>query len=320
MTQPIFNNLSSSDLNVIVVQDVERIKLYRESVAKQINRHRMKQAQPKEILDLSDFIADIIIETTVQGSSLLEVHIIDPGWITLRRDSNGTSFFDVDDSGYLWPPIDLNFPPDVSDAQWRLCQLRPSTDTTQANVILTFEDKVVATMREFSGPVMSSVNQTRAEFIRQLVKEATVGGKLPPSTLGGSLPKQVTPTTGTADGSIRFVSLLPNSDFTSADLNADELSLPASAKQPGAPPARQNPNKKAGLPTNIPGGAPGSTRPPGPSGLSHAVTNGGDQALNGTSLNISDGLSVPPGIASSPFSPILPASQAPSGSAFTGLS
>ena len=289
MPNQILNDLTSPDLAVTVLTDPTTIKLYRESVAKQINSQRMAQPPPKQVADLTDWISDIIIETTVQGASLLEVHIIDPGWILLQRDSAGVSFFDVDENGYLWPPIELNFPPGVSDAQWRLCQLRPSTDLTAANIIVTFEDKVVSVLREFSGPVLSHPNETRAEFIFRLVKEARVGGALAPDpnisagTLGTGTD---VPTIGTPDGSIRIISLLPNIDFTAADLSVDQFTLPASAKQPNKPPARGDPNKNGG------GGNPRAGILPN---LPSA------QAVDGTTLSISEGFSVIPDPASGPM-------------------
>ncbi len=278
MTNPIIGTLNSPDLAVTVLTDPLQVKFYRDNIAKQINAQRMAQPPQKEAVDLSDWIADIIIETTVQGASLLEVHIIDPGWILLQRDANGVSFLDVDENGYIWPPIEVNFPPDVSDAQWRLCQLRPSTDLTAANLILVFEDKVASVLREFSGPVLSHTNETRAEFIRRLVKEATVGGALAPTpgfSGGGSLGTGTdTPIIGTPDGSIRFIPLLPNIDFTAADLTSDQFVLPASAKQPKPAPARGDPNKNGtGKTTNVPPILPKA-------------------AVSGTSLSIADGFSI----------------------------
>ena len=245
MTDQIKPTWTDSALNEIVTTDPETIRLYRETVAAQINASRALVDPIREIIDLDKFVADIVIQTSAQGSSLLEIHIIDPGWITLRRDANGVAFFDVDEAGFLWPPIDLNFPPDVSDAQWRLCQLRPSTDLSTANIVLTFEDKVSSVLREFQGPVQSNPNETRAEFIRRLVKEATVGGHLPPVT-NTTTGITSSPVIGMPDGSIRFISLLPNVAFSQGDLTTDQVHLPASAKQPNAPPARANPNKHPG--------------------------------------------------------------------------
>lgn len=241
MTLPtIRSDMTSSELNVVDLLDPLQIEAYRVSVATQINNQRMAQPNPKQVLDLSDWISDIMIETTVQGASLLEVHVIDPGWIMLLRDKDGVAFFDTDQNGYLWPPIEVNFPADSSDAVWRLCQLRPSTDITQANLILTFEDRVAAELREFLGPVLSSPNQTRAEFIQQLVKEVKFGKPLPPVA---GLGYPVVPP-GQKDGKIRFIPLLPHLDFTAADLTADETTIPKSAKQKNPPPARANHTKK----------------------------------------------------------------------------
>ena len=242
---PITPTWSDADLDQIIVAHSQQIKVYRESLVNQINFARSSQSPPKECLDLSDYVADISIETSVQGSSILAVQIIDPGWMLLRRDSAGVAFFDTDEDGFLWPPIDLNFPADVSDAQWSLCRLDASTDLTGPNITLTFEDKITSVLRQFQGPVQSNPNETRAEFIRRLVKEATIGGHLPPVT-DATTGVTNSPVIGMPDGSIRFIALLPGVAFTRGDLTIDQTSPPASAKQPYV--ARQNPTKNPGPP------------------------------------------------------------------------
>ena len=233
----VLNSLSTSDLNVVELTDPNRIQFYADSIGEQINSFRMKYAPQKRVLDLSQWIADIIIETSAQGSSLLEVHIIDPAWTLFVRDKNGVSFIDVDDSGFLWPPVEVTFPSDISDSTWRLCQCKPSTDLTQANVILTFEDKIVSELREQAQAQNSYPNQTRAEFIQSLVKQTNDS----PAYIG--------------EVKIRFVALLPHSTFTTADLTMQQQ-VPKSATQKNPPPARKNPNK-----TPASSAAPGKTAP-----------------------------------------------------------
>lgn len=247
-TPTILNTASGSDLDVIVLTDPDVVSIQLGQVADQINRGRMAYDPPLQCVDLKDQITDVIIETTVQGSSLLEVHIEDPNWTLFARDASGNCFIDVDEIGYLWPPIEINFPQDASDAVWRLAQCRPSTDLSQSNIILVFEDQVVAEMREYTGPVVSSPNQTRAEFIRQLVNEVRTNATLPTVSVNNVSLAPTRPI-GKGDGSVRFVPLLKIGSptaFTAADLTASQVSRPASAKQPNAPKARKNPNKEVG--------------------------------------------------------------------------
>jgi hypothetical protein len=231
----------STDLSVTQLQDPRRIRVLLQQVAGQINDYRSSVSPPLRCANLDEQISDIIVETSAQGSSLLEVHIVDPAWTLLQRDKAGNCFIDVDSSGYLWPPIEINFPQGVSSAVWRLCQCRPTTDLSGSNLILTFEDRAASVMREYGGPVVSTPLETRAEFIRRLVKEVRIDGHLPPVSVNGVA---YSPNTSAGpDGSIRFIPLLPHYVFTAADLAADEASLPASAKQPNKP---RNVNKTPG--------------------------------------------------------------------------
>lgn len=224
MANSIINSLRSAELSVTEMVDPNEIQFFTTSLANQVNDFRMKYAPQKMCRDLSEWITDIIIETTAQGASLLEVHIIDPAWTLLIRDTNGVSYIDVDDSGFLWPPIEVTFPKDRSDATWRLCQLRPSTSLTEANMILVFEDKIVSELREHFGQQTSYPDQTRAEFLQSLVQQANSQPAFP----------------GEVD--IRFVPLLPKETFTKADLTLQQR-LPTSATQKNPPPARKEPNK-----------------------------------------------------------------------------
>jgi hypothetical protein len=255
----------SPELDIIELVDPAQVQLYRTSVADQMNESRMGASPPKRCVDLADNIADIIIETAVQGASLLEVHVIDPAWVLLARDSNGVSFIDVDpdNSGYLWPPIEVNFPPDSSDAVWRLCQVRASTDLTGANLILTFEDRITAELRELQGPVVASSGSTRAQFIQFLVDDVKVGGKKSGAgkvapALGVGQALNLLGSAGAAragippDPNVRFVPIFQagvETPFTAGSPSESVQSQnnpPASATQPNAPPARQNPSKKPG--------------------------------------------------------------------------
>lgn len=228
---PIYNSLDSTSLDVIAPMSPHNIThieadgvnretyKYTESFVRQFNASASSH-HGITVVDLADHITDIVIETVAQGAGTLTVSVIDPAWSLLTGD---TPFLSVDDNGYLYPPIEINFPEDVSDAKWRLCTIDVSTDTTQANLQLTFEDAIVSELRDHDNQTdpslaQSNPNETRAEFIRRCVKTAT-------SSNSG---------TNTYDiGATRFIPLLPNSVFTPADLYGDTTSVPTSAKEAG---------------------------------------------------------------------------------------
>jgi len=159
------NALAAGDeLDTTILLDPLKIDAYRKSIADQMN----KQSQGPVFEDLSDRIADIIIDTTAQGAGTLEVHLIDPMWVIPE-----SGFISVDQTGYLWPPIDIAFPSDT-DCVWRLVQYAPTWgQMTEANLVLTFEDKIASQLREMSaatgGIQQGSANQTLGGFIKQLV-------------------------------------------------------------------------------------------------------------------------------------------------------
>jgi hypothetical protein len=232
-TTVIYNSLQAASLDVIAVTDpstildvtARQVSSLSASVATQINDQRAAVNPSMTCIDLEQYIADIVIETTVQGSAFLEVHLIDPFWKTLLLGPDGVAFFDVSTDGYLWPPIVLDFPVDSTDQQWALCQMRLSTDMTQPNVILTFEDYIVAQCREHDNTTDPSLatsrpDETRAEFIQRCFKTAVPQGRFMPLLTVGS----------------------PDA-FSPLDLAADEIANnpPKSVKK------RKNPTKAAGV-------------------------------------------------------------------------
>jgi hypothetical protein len=243
-TRPvIYNSIDAASLQVVAAMSpsqfesvpgtggliATRVSKYSQSLATQINTQRNQASPQVEVVDLESHIIDITIETTAQGAGVLTVDLLDPYWRLLETTANGTSFIDVDEYGYLWPPIIVNFPEDSTDAYWRLCQVNPSTDTTQANMSLVFEDNAVSELREHdqytdTACAMSRPDETRAEYIERCI--VTASGH---------------PLTD-ADHPMRFQSLLPGSVFTAADLAGDATSTPASATSPASP-ARADPNK-----------------------------------------------------------------------------
>jgi hypothetical protein len=127
---------------------------------------QLKKTQPKVTrVELESVIADIRVETTVQGASTIEIDVIDPDWHLLT-----SGFLDVDDKGKL-KPVDINYPK-ASNFWWRLTQVSPTTDKSGANVTLTFEDRVVAYLRQHKGAKSwSRRHYTRAQAIKAMVDE-----------------------------------------------------------------------------------------------------------------------------------------------------
>lgn len=165
------NPLATAELNTAVLYDPVKIKAYKDSIADALNT---QSAGPK-FRDLSDRIADVVIETSAQGASILTVSLIDPMWVLPL-----SGFIGVDEQGYLWPPIDVNFPTGT-DCVWRLCQYRATWDKdfdpTQGNIVLTFEDRIASLLRQMSpatpgGLSQGQPNQTLGGFFKQLVDNA----------------------------------------------------------------------------------------------------------------------------------------------------
>lgn len=165
------NALDSNLLSQIVLQDPAVIRAYTESVSAQMNA---QSAGPK-FTDLSGRIADLVIGTSAQGAGTLEVHLVDPYWVLLNYpDRQGNTFIQTDENGFLWPPIDVNFPSSTA-CWWRLCQVHAtrSAQMSDANVILTFEDRIVSQLREMSsvtgGILQGQPGQSLSQFFQSLV-------------------------------------------------------------------------------------------------------------------------------------------------------
>src|SRR5581483_1379441 len=179
-TTQIINPLDSPELSIITATDPEQIRLYREQIATQMNQQSQSQ-KGLTCVDLSNRIADIRIETSAQGSSILEIDVIDPYLMLFAQNEQGVSFIDVADDGYLDPPIDINFP-SSTNCIWRLCAVRPTLFATQPTT-LTFEDVNASILREVdpnigkacnpSGTTNSSTGgQTLGEWMQGLVDTA----------------------------------------------------------------------------------------------------------------------------------------------------
>jgi hypothetical protein len=192
------------------------------TIAQQMN----DQSNGPIITDLASRIASVQLETIVQGASTLTVTIIDPELLLIRAtDDHGNTFIEADATGYIWPPIDLNFPPGT-DCWWRLCQVAPVLTLSQANVTLTFEDRIVSWLREIDaqlgGVYQGSSDQTLGGFIGSLVSAANNYLRGHPASGGNAF----TP--------ISLVQLIAPQD--------PNYVAPATAVG-SPPPLRQNPNK-----------------------------------------------------------------------------
>lgn len=161
------NDLASSQLGTSILLDPLKIDAYRDTIASQMNA----QSGGPRFTDLTDRIGDVVITTSAQGASTLEVSIIDPLWVLPQ-----SGFIQADEFGYL-QPLDIQFPSDTSMV-WRLCQYRPSwsASMTAANLVLTFEDRIVSALRLVSpgngGVQQGQPNQTLIAFFQQLVTSA----------------------------------------------------------------------------------------------------------------------------------------------------
>jgi hypothetical protein len=128
---------------------------------------QIKKSQPKVTqVELESIIADIRIETTVDGASTLEIDLIDPDWLLLT-----SGFLNVDDKNKL-NAVDINYPR-KSSFWWRLTQVSPTTETSGgANLTLTFEDRVVSYLRQHKGAKSwSRRHYTRAQALKAMVDE-----------------------------------------------------------------------------------------------------------------------------------------------------
>jgi len=164
------NALATAELDTALLVDPIKIKAYKDSVASQMN----DQSAGPRCEDLSDRIGDMTIQTSAQGASILTIPIIDPLWVLPM-----SGFIQADALGFLWPPIDINFPTGT-DCVWRLCQYRALWDPemgAEANITLTFEDRIASLLREMSpatpgGLTQGSPNQTLGGFFKMLVDNA----------------------------------------------------------------------------------------------------------------------------------------------------
>ena len=134
---------------------------------------QMKSKKGPSEHELAEAISEIELETQTKGSSFIKVHMIDPEWEIIC-----SGLIDRNDEGLL-PPIDVEFP-QGSGWYWTLCAAEPSNELSQPNLVLTFEDKIVRTLKEHWGEKRAKAGYNiRAEFVRELCVEAGVKYVIP---------------------------------------------------------------------------------------------------------------------------------------------
>jgi hypothetical protein len=203
-----------------------------------LNGNRAQGAISCPAENLSPAIVDIVLDWVAQGASTLTLQLIDPEWQLLTRWGDRPAFIDVDDSGLLIP-VDVNYP-EGTDCWWRLVQASPSIDMTQANIQLTFEDKIASLLRDVAGPKHAGSGMSRAQFIYSCVKTAPGLRFVCPA-----LYKPVGAVAG--DVSEQQAERLENGVNTTGIVSPSNDRIAKSARQSAAPAARRNPAKRSGL-------------------------------------------------------------------------
>jgi cell wall-associated NlpC family hydrolase len=114
---------------------------------------------------LAGAVDEIELESQIEGSSFIKVHLIDPYWTLATSD-----FLARTPDGML-DKIECEFP-EHSGWWWRLVAVEISNSVTQPNVVLVFEDRIVAWLREAIGEkVAPPGTTTRAQFAKTLLDE-----------------------------------------------------------------------------------------------------------------------------------------------------
>jgi hypothetical protein len=131
-------------------------------LAKQVGKHG-----GVDELELAEAIDEIELETQTLGAPFIKVHLIDP-YYRLLTSGFITAVEEVLDN------IQVEFP-EGSNWWWQLAAVEVTNDLTQPNLILTFEDRIVAELREITGyKTVPAGTQTAAQFVKALIDEANL--------------------------------------------------------------------------------------------------------------------------------------------------
>lgn len=121
-------------------------------------KRKLKKPAPSAT-DLATAIVGLSINDTIQGSSTLNVSILDEEFKLLD-----SGFFDSNDDGRI-DAIDLNYP-DGTGLWWRLTQCNPRSNS---RIEMVFMERAAAHLMAHPGPLkVSRAKRTRAEFLKML--------------------------------------------------------------------------------------------------------------------------------------------------------
>ena len=136
------------------------------AVATFLAKHIAKQATVDD-RELAEAISEVELETQIEGAPFIKVHLIDPYYRLL------TSGF-VEVVNERLNDIQVEFP-EGSNWWWQLVAVEVTNDLSQPNLVLVFEDRIVAELREVWGhKIVSPGTQTRAQFVKALVDECNL--------------------------------------------------------------------------------------------------------------------------------------------------
>lgn len=136
------------------------------AVARFIAKQVAKKGKVDE-QELAEAISEVEIETQTGGGPFIKVKLVDPYYRLL------TSEFVKQNEGRLGK-IDVEFP-ESSGWWWRLAAVEVSNDVSQPNLTLTFEDRIVAWLREeVRYTVVPAGTQTRAQFVKALIDKTNL--------------------------------------------------------------------------------------------------------------------------------------------------
>jgi hypothetical protein len=126
-----------------------------------------------EAEDLAAAISEITLRTQIAGASTLTIDLIDPDGVI-----SSIGFLDANDDGML-DAIEVEYPPGTGSF-WRLSSIDGTSELNGANLTLTFEDRIVAYLRDHWGPkTVAPGTTTFMQFVKSLVDEVGRSGDVP---------------------------------------------------------------------------------------------------------------------------------------------
>lgn len=128
-------------------------------LAKQI----VGKGEHAKVAELAGAVSEVELQTQILGASFIKVHLVDPGLAIIN------SGLIQQEEGIL-KEVEVEFP-EKSGWLWRLVAVEVSTDFTQPNLVLTFEDKIVAELRARRGQKTAPAGSSAPRFIHSLVAE-----------------------------------------------------------------------------------------------------------------------------------------------------